>query len=94
MILTDGVNANYSDIVMKHNHFFDGEIIPVRIFTYLIGQEVTNVEEIKWISCTNRGVYHLLAMSAYEMDDFRFLHSCSKLGTSHSLCVAIYLRNS
>ncbi|KAH1023063.1 hypothetical protein HUJ04_012343 [Dendroctonus ponderosae] len=57
MILTDGVNANYSDIVMKHNHFFDGEIIPVRIFTYLIGQEVTNVEEIKWISCTNRGFY-------------------------------------
>ncbi|CAG9759535.1 unnamed protein product [Ceutorhynchus assimilis] len=57
MILTDGVNANYSDIVMKNNHLFNDSTIPVRIFTYLIGQEVTNVEEIKWMACANRGYY-------------------------------------
>lgn len=56
MVLTDGVNANYSDVVMKYNHLFDGNNIPVRIFTYLIGKEVTNVEEIKWMACANRGL--------------------------------------
>ncbi|XP_030748485.1 voltage-dependent calcium channel subunit alpha-2/delta-3 [Sitophilus oryzae] len=57
MILTDGLNANYSQLVMKHNYLFNGTNIPVRIFTYLIGQEVTNVEESKWMSCANRGYY-------------------------------------
>lgn len=56
MVLTDGVNANYSNVVMKYNHLFDGSNIPVRIFTYLIGKEVTNVEEIKWMACANRGL--------------------------------------
>ncbi|KAL1493158.1 hypothetical protein ABEB36_011269 [Hypothenemus hampei] len=57
MVLTDGVNANYSDIIMEYNYLYGGKSIPVRIFTYLIGKEVTNVEEIKWMSCANRGFY-------------------------------------
>ncbi|XP_066247388.1 voltage-dependent calcium channel subunit alpha-2/delta-3 isoform X3 [Euwallacea similis] len=57
MILTDGVNANYSQTVMKHNHLNGGDSIPVRIFTYLIGQEVSNEEELKWMACANRGFY-------------------------------------
>ncbi|XP_018566720.1 voltage-dependent calcium channel subunit alpha-2/delta-3 isoform X2 [Anoplophora glabripennis] len=57
MIITDGVNSNLSDIVLRRNHYNNGLHIPVRIFTYLVGKEVTNVEEIKWLSCANRGYY-------------------------------------
>ncbi|XP_050314847.1 voltage-dependent calcium channel subunit alpha-2/delta-3 [Anthonomus grandis grandis] len=61
MILTDGVNGNYTDLIKKYNHLYDGNIIPVRIFTYLIGQELENVEEIKWMSCANKGYYTQVA---------------------------------
>ncbi|CAG9816684.1 unnamed protein product [Phaedon cochleariae] len=57
MVITDGVSGNMSDIIMKYNYLNNGSNIPVRIFTYLVGKESTNVEEIKWMSCANRGYY-------------------------------------
>ncbi|KAJ8923671.1 hypothetical protein NQ315_010251, partial [Exocentrus adspersus] len=57
MVITDGVNSNVSDIVLKHNYLNNGSHIPVRIFTYLVGKEVTNPQELKWVSCANRGYY-------------------------------------
>ncbi|KAJ8953279.1 hypothetical protein NQ318_015861 [Aromia moschata] len=57
MIITDGVNENLSNITMDKNYLNDGQNIPVRIFTYLVGKEVSNVEELKWISCANRGYF-------------------------------------
>ncbi|KAJ3639553.1 hypothetical protein Zmor_002907 [Zophobas morio] len=56
MLVTDGIIRNLSDIVIKNNHL-EGGNIPVRIFTYLIGKEVTNVAEIRWMACANRGFY-------------------------------------
>ncbi|XP_015836573.2 voltage-dependent calcium channel subunit alpha-2/delta-3 [Tribolium castaneum] len=57
MLITDGISRNFSDIVMRNNQLDGGKTIPVRIFTYLIGKEVTNVEEIRWMACANRGFY-------------------------------------
>nr|CAI5832359.1 unnamed protein product [Callosobruchus analis] len=55
MVITDDVNGNLTDVVYKYNRF--GSNIPVRIFTYLIGKEVSNVAEGKWLSCANRGYF-------------------------------------
>nr|XP_023018198.1 voltage-dependent calcium channel subunit alpha-2/delta-3-like [Leptinotarsa decemlineata] len=57
MIITDGVNGNLSDVILKYNYLNNGSNIPVRIFTYAIGKDAANVEEIKWMSCANRGYY-------------------------------------
>ncbi|KAJ3622682.1 hypothetical protein MTP99_018970 [Tenebrio molitor] len=57
MLITDGIARNLSDIVVRNNHLAGGKTIPVRIFTYLIGKEVTNVDELRWMACANRGFY-------------------------------------
>lgn len=55
MIITDGIAKNFSDIVIRNNYLDGGKTIPVRIFTYLIGKEAINVEEIRWMACASRG---------------------------------------
>lgn len=55
MLITDGVPDDLSPIVEKHNRLNNGSNIPIRIFTYSIGKEVTNVEPLIQMACTNRG---------------------------------------
>ncbi|XP_045481925.1 voltage-dependent calcium channel subunit alpha-2/delta-3 isoform X1 [Harmonia axyridis] len=63
MIITDGLNKNFSDIVLKYDFLYNGTYKPVRIFSYLVGQETTNEEEIKWMSCATKGYYvHIQAI--------------------------------
>lgn len=55
MLLTDGIPTDLTPIIERYNHLNNGSSIPVRIFTYLIGKEFTNVQELCNMSCSNRG---------------------------------------
>lgn len=56
MLISDGAPYNYADIFEQYN-WRDLPYMPVRVFTYLIGKEVADVKEIKWMACANQGYY-------------------------------------
>ncbi|XP_022196904.2 voltage-dependent calcium channel subunit alpha-2/delta-3 isoform X3 [Nilaparvata lugens] len=63
MLITDGVPYNYQEIFQKYN-WVDYPVVAVRMFTYLIGREASEVREVKWMACANRGYYVHLSTTA------------------------------
>ncbi|KAL9902927.1 voltage-dependent calcium channel subunit alpha-2/delta-3 isoform X2 [Glossina fuscipes] len=60
MIVSDGAPFSYEEIFEQYN-WRDLPYKPVRVFTYLIGKEVADVKDIKWMACANQGYYvHLM----------------------------------
>ncbi|GIX90959.1 hypothetical protein CEXT_810571 [Caerostris extrusa] len=57
MIITDGAPNTFEDIFRRYNY----PNIPVRVFTYLIGKEVTESHEVNWMACANKGYYTHMA---------------------------------
>ncbi|XP_022257507.1 voltage-dependent calcium channel subunit alpha-2/delta-3-like [Limulus polyphemus] len=60
MLVTDGAPYTFDEIF---NHY-NWPNISVRVFTYLIGREVTDIREVNWMACANRGYYTHVATLA------------------------------
>ncbi|XP_060533822.1 voltage-dependent calcium channel subunit alpha-2/delta-3 [Cylas formicarius] len=56
MLITDGSQYNYKEIFEKYN-WKNLPVVDVRVFTYLIGREVSDTREVKWMACANQGYY-------------------------------------
>ena len=72
MLVTDGVPYTYENIFQEYNQPHK----PVRVFTYLIGREISDLDAAKWMACENKGgsVYLFWGQSILHYH-FRILHS-------------------
>lgn len=53
MLITDGAPDTYKRIFEKYNY----PRISIRVFTYLVGKEVTETKEVNLMACENLGYY-------------------------------------
>ncbi|XP_022687695.1 voltage-dependent calcium channel subunit alpha-2/delta-3-like isoform X1 [Varroa jacobsoni] len=75
MLITDGAPSNYQDIFFRYNY----PNIPVRVFTYLIGREVTDTREVNWMACSNRGYYtHVTTLAEVREQVLKYIPVMSR----------------
>ncbi|KAH9388551.1 Voltage-dependent calcium channel subunit alpha-2/delta-4 [Tyrophagus putrescentiae] len=56
MLITDGAPETYEPLFKEYNADKS-----VRIFTYVIGRDVTQIKEVNWMACNNKGFYAQVA---------------------------------
>nr|XP_033807321.1 voltage-dependent calcium channel subunit alpha-2/delta-4 isoform X3 [Geotrypetes seraphini] len=75
MLITDGAVEDYEAVFEKYNW----PERKVRLFTYLIGREVTFAENVKWIACNNKGYYTQISTLADVQENvMEYLHVLSR----------------
>uniref|UniRef100_A0A2K6EYQ2 Calcium voltage-gated channel auxiliary subunit alpha2delta 4 n=1 Tax=Propithecus coquereli TaxID=379532 RepID=A0A2K6EYQ2_PROCO len=75
MLITDGAVEDYEPVFKKYN-WPDRK---VRVFTYLIGREVTFADRMKGIACSNKGYYTQISTLADAQENvMEYLHVLSR----------------
>ncbi|XP_040886098.1 voltage-dependent calcium channel subunit alpha-2/delta-4 isoform X2 [Toxotes jaculatrix] len=75
MLITDGAMEDFQDVFEE----FNWPDRRVRVFTYLIGREMTFAENVKWIACNNKGYYtHISTLADVQENVMEYLHVLSR----------------
>ncbi|KAJ8386911.1 hypothetical protein AAFF_G00165080 [Aldrovandia affinis] len=75
MLITDGAFENFEKVFEDYNW----PERRVRVFTYLIGREVTFADTVKWIACNNKGYYtHISTLADVQENVMEYLHVLSR----------------
>merc|ERR1719481_1167503 len=85
MLVTDGVPYTYETIFQKHNWNNTEKIKsgdkeynqphkPVRVLTYLIGREISDLEAAKWMACENKGYFtHVTTLAEVKEQVLKYI---------------------
>ncbi|XP_072528942.1 voltage-dependent calcium channel subunit alpha-2/delta-4 isoform X2 [Salminus brasiliensis] len=75
MLITDGAMEDFQQVFEE----FNWPERRVRVFTYLIGRELTFAENVKWIACNNKGYYtHISTLADVQENVMEYLHVLSR----------------
>ncbi|XP_056878963.1 voltage-dependent calcium channel subunit alpha-2/delta-4 isoform X2 [Takifugu flavidus] len=75
MLITDGAMEDFQDVFEE----FNWPERRVRVFTYLIGREMTFADNMKWIACNNKGYYtHVSTLADVQENVMEYLHVLSR----------------
>ncbi|CAJ1055922.1 voltage-dependent calcium channel subunit alpha-2/delta-4-like [Xyrichtys novacula] len=75
MLITDGAMEDFESVFQE----FNWPERRVRVFTYLIGREMTFAQNTKWIACNNKGYYtHISTLADVQENVMEYLHVLSR----------------
>uniref|UniRef100_A0A3Q2DC41 Calcium channel, voltage-dependent, alpha 2/delta subunit 4b n=1 Tax=Cyprinodon variegatus TaxID=28743 RepID=A0A3Q2DC41_CYPVA len=75
MLITDGAMEDFESVFEE----FNWPERRVRVFTYLIGREMTFAQNTKWIACNNKGYYtHISTLADVQENVNEYLHVLSR----------------
>lgn len=59
LITDDDPNEDLFNVVKQYNRIDNNKVtnIPIRIFTYMMGRDITKTPELERLACENRGTY-------------------------------------
>jgi len=70
MLVTDGVPYTYETIFQEHNQ----PNREIRMFTYLIGREISDLEAAKWMACHNKGYFtHVTTLAEVKEQVLKYI---------------------
>uniref|UniRef100_A0A3B4TL82 Calcium voltage-gated channel auxiliary subunit alpha2delta 4 n=1 Tax=Seriola dumerili TaxID=41447 RepID=A0A3B4TL82_SERDU len=74
MLITDGAMEDFQDVFEE----FNWPERRVRVFTYLIGREMTFADNVKWIACNNKYYTHISTLADVQENVMEYLHVLSR----------------
>ncbi|XP_063052079.1 voltage-dependent calcium channel subunit alpha-2/delta-4 [Engraulis encrasicolus] len=75
MLITDGAMEDFQEVFQEYNW----PEKKVRVFTYLIGRDMTFASNVKWIACNNKGYYtHINTLADVQENVMEYLHVLSR----------------